>query len=364
MFKNDMNHKKSLKNTLPKISTLSLFNDVKEEKPTSFTFIDLFAGIGGTRTAFENVGGRCVFSSEWDKDCQKTYQANFNELPYGDITKINVKNVPKFDVLVAGFPCQPFSSIGKRQGFMHATQGTLFYDVLRIIKGHTNKSIPKAFLLENVPGLITHDGGKTFEIIIKSLEKIGYKVFYKILNSGDFGLPQQRKRIYIVGLNKKIFGDKVNFEFPVGNHEKTFICDYLEEKMEGYSISEHLQETYLFKVDDGRPVIVDKNSRIQVKTLVSSYHKIQRLTGTFVKDGKTGLRLFSENECKAIMGFDKEFKFPVSRTQMYRQLGNSVAIPVVEAVAAVIVTHLDNLKHSNVHIEKTSSQIANYVQIA
>lgn len=320
------------KNTkLNTIHTPTLFQEIAKDKKV-FKFIDLFAGIGGTRIAFENNGGECVFSSEWDSSSQKTYQANFGEIPHGDITKIDAKDIPDFDVLVAGFPCQPFSSIGKRQGFMHATQGTLFYDILRIIKHKNNK----VFLLENVQGLTNHDKGNTFKTIVSSLEELGYNVFSKILDAANFGVPQQRKRIYIVGFKKDLFKDK-NFEFPEGLSKKAHIGDFVEENVTGYSISKHLQEGYLFKKNDGRPVVIDKNSKIQVKTLVSTYHKIQRLTGTFVKDGETGLRLLTKNECLAIMGFPKDFEIPVSRTQMYRQLGNSVAIPVVEAVAKRIV---------------------------
>ena len=325
------------------IITPSLFPPEQAQELADFTFIDLFAGIGGTRIGFERAGGMSVFSSEWDKDSQKTYQANFGEIPHGDITKISADEIPDFDVLVAGFPCQPFSSIGKRQGFMHATQGTLFYDILRILKDKKRNGQPKAFLLENVPGITTHDGGNTFKVIIKSLEEIGYKVFTKILDAADFGVPQQRKRIYIVGFRKDIFGDDIEFDFPKGTNKKAYICDYLEENVDGYTISKHLQEVYLFKKDDGRPMLIDKSSKIQVKTLVSTYHKIQRLTGTFVKDGATGVRLLTVNECKAIMGFDKDFIIPVSRTQMYRQMGNSVAIPAVQAVAAKIAEKLKQL---------------------
>ena len=300
-----------------------------------FSFIDLFAGIGGIRLAFERSGCECVFSSEWDVFAQKTYLANFGETPAGDITKIDAKEIPPFDILTAGFPCQPFSSIGKRQGFMHATQGTLFYDVLRIIKHH----MPKAFLLENVPGLKTHDGGNTFRIILEALDEVGYKVFHSVLDAADFGVPQQRKRIYIVGFRKDLIGD-LGFSFPVGKADKSYICDYLEKDAVGYSISKRLQNGYMKKKDDGRPMLVDRSSKVQVKTLVATYHKIQRLTGTFVKDGETGMRLFTVAECKAIMGFPKDFVFPVSRTQMYRQMGNSVAVPAVQAVARQIVDKL------------------------
>ena len=299
----------------------------------SFEFIDLFAGIGGMRIAFENAGGQCVFSSEWDKDSQKTYEANFGEIPHGDITKIHTDEIPDFDVLLAGFPCQPFSTIGQRAGFKHETQGTLFYDVLRII----SKKRPAAFLLENVKGLVSHDKGKTFEIIKKSLEKEGYEIQYQILDSADFGVPQVRKRIYIVGFDKARFKSEIDFSWPTPSKKRIGIGKFVEKNIEDRPISKHLQKSYIFKLDDGRPEIIDSDSDFPVKTLVASYHKIQRLTGTFVSDGPTGLRLLSTNECKAIMGFPKSFKIPVSRTQMYRQMGNSVAVPVVKKVAEEMV---------------------------
>ena len=298
-------------------------------------FIDLFAGIGGMRLAFESVGAKCVFSSEWDKYCQKTYEANFGEVPHGDITKIDERDIPKFEILLAGFPCQPFSSIGKREGFKHETQGTLFYDVARIIEFHK----PQAFLLENVAGLITHDDGRTFTTIINVLTSLGYRLEYRILDSSDYGVPQKRERIYIVGFNKKKVS-MADFKFPKPRTAKVGIGKFVEKGHKGLSISKHLQSVYIYKLDDGRPEVISPRSNFPVKTLVASYHKIQRLTGTFVKDGPTGLRLLSENECKAIMGFPKDFIIPVSRTQMYKQFGNSVAVPVVKGVARAIVKHL------------------------
>jgi DNA (cytosine-5)-methyltransferase 1 len=311
----------------------------KKQKKGKFTFIDLFAGIGGTRIAFERAGGECVFSSEWDKYCQKTYEANFGEIPAGDITKIQASEIPNFDILVGGFPCQAFSMAGKRGGF-NDTRGTLFFDVARIIKAKR----PKAFLLENVQGLVTHDGGKTLQVILDTLNDLDYNVFYKVLNASDFGVPQRRKRIYIVGFDKKKTPKDLKFEHPKGTRKNVYIGKFIEENVEGYGISEYLQKVYMFKKDDGLPEIVNKDSKKHVKTLTSTYHKIQRLTGTFVKDGKTGLRLLTVNECKAMMGFDNDFKIPVSRTQMYRQLGNSVAIPAVEAVAKQLVKTLEDLK--------------------
>lgn len=310
------------------------------ETEDKLTFIDLFAGIGGIRQGFEDKNTRCVFSSEWDKYSSKTYEANYGDTPYGDITQISEKDIPKHDVLLAGFPCQPFSHIGKREGFGHETQGTLFFDVLRILKYH----MPKMFLLENVPGLLTIQKGETFRIILENLESLGYSVFFEVLNAQDFGLPQVRKRVVIVGFHPDL--NISTFAFPQGNKElRVPISSILEQNPNGYSISKHLQESYLFKKNDGKPQIVDTDSDIQVKTLVASYHKIQRLTGTFVRGGETGLRLFSELECKRLMGFSDDFIIPVSRTQMYRQMGNSVAVPMMREVAKAMKEELSSVQN-------------------
>jgi len=327
----------------------------KKNVKTLFTFIDLFAGIGGTRLGFESAGGKCVYTSEWDTASQKTYFANFGEVPNGDITKIDAKTIPNFDILLAGFPCQPFSTIGQRKGFEHATQGTLFYDIARIIK----EKNPKGFMLENVPGLLNHDGGKTFKVIMSTLDELGYKASYKVLDSSKFGVPQQRKRIYMVGFRKDLVNDDFEFDFPEGTNDKVYINKFLESNVEGYSISERLQKSYIYKKDDGRPLVIDKNSKIHVKTLVATYHKIQRLTGTFVKDGPTGLRLFTVNECKAMMGFPKDFVVPVSRTQMYRQFGNSIVVPVVSSVAKEVAKVLEKTSPAKV---KTPEKSKNHLQ--
>lgn len=330
-------HKNTSKNKIPPSQkTLNFTKAEDSEINSKLKFIDLFAGIGGMRIAFERNDTTCVFSSEWDVNSQKTYTANFGEIPHGDITKISPSEIPNFDILVGGFPCQPFSTIGKREGFLHDTQGTLFYDVARILK----EKEPSAFLLENVSGLLTHDNGNTFKIIIYTLENLGYQVFSKVLDSADFGVPQVRKRIYIVGFKSNPDKLDFHFDFPEPTNQNAFINRYLERNVKGHSISKHLQSTYIFKKDDGKPQIVDFDSEIKVKTLVSTYHKIQRLTGTFVRDGETGLRLLTANECKAIMGFPSDFVVPVSRTQMYRQFGNSVAIPVVQAIAKNITLTL------------------------
>jgi DNA (cytosine-5)-methyltransferase 1 len=302
---------------------------------SGFTFIDLFAGVGGMRLAFESAGGKCVFSSEWDKYAQKTYQANFGELPEGDIRDVNEGDIDEFNVLVAGFPCQPFSNIGKREGFGHPTQGTLFYEIVRILQHHE----PEMFLLENVVGLVTHDQGQTFATILETLDQLGYDVAHQVLDAAGFEVPQHRERIYIVGMHREKLVNR-EFIFPTPSSDMVGIGKFIESNVAGYEISEHLQNVYIYKREDGRPQIVTPQTDEPVKTLVSTYHKIQRLTGTFVADGPTGLRLLTVDECKAVMGFPKTHHFPVSRTQMYRQMGNSVAVPVVTKIAEQMAVNL------------------------
>lgn len=301
-------------------------------------FIDVFAGIGGTRLGFESADFQCVFSSEWDPHSRKTYAENFGELPHGDITKVDLTQIPDFDVLVAGFPCQPFSSVGQRAGFDHPTQGTLFFELVKILE----QKKPVAFMFENVKGLLSHDGGKTWMVIQDTLDGLGYTITSEIINSADFGLPQMRERIYIVGFRKDQISAEFQFPEPSHSNNWTGIGQFIENGVSQGSISFHLQKSYIFKKDDGRPQIVTTDSINPVKTLVASYHKIQRLTGTFVADGPTGLRLFTEAECKAVMGFPSDFKIPVSRTQMYRQFGNSVTVPVISAIAEKIKTQIKN----------------------
>jgi DNA (cytosine-5)-methyltransferase 1 len=301
----------------------------KRELRENFKFIDLFAGIGGMRLGFERAGGVCVFSSEWDKYAAHTYEANFGERPHGDITKIRSDIIPEFDVLVAGFPCQPFSAIGRREGFAHPTQGTLFHDIVRVMRYHENQ----AFLLENVPALIGHDNGRTLKVIEEALTRLKYRYDYKVLNSADFGVPQIRQRIYIAGYRSSK-GGREALDWPRGTKRHHAIGPLLQTDVTGYEISKGLQERYLFKTDDGKPEIVDEATDHPVRTLVASYHKIQRRTGTFVRGGETGLRLLTEQECKAIMGFPLSYKIPVSRTQMYRQFGNSVTVPVIREIAS------------------------------
>jgi len=345
LYEKELSHKKTFEeysqNQITKNhEKLAEITHIRERKCADageFKFIDLFAGIGGIRQSFEANGGKCVFSSEIDTFAKFTYYTNFGVVPFGDITKIDAHSIPYHDVLCAGFPCQPFSHIGKREGFDHPTQGTMFDEIVRIIE---NRKTPVLFL-ENVPGLINHDDGNTLRVIIDTLEGMGYTIYHTILDSSDFGVPQKRKRFYLVGF----LDPNIKFKFPTPPMISTDIGNFLEANISGYSISKHLQKTYLFKKNDGRPTLIDQDTKGATKTLVSTYHKIQRLTGTFVKDGETGIRLFSTNECKAIMGFPKDFVIPVSRTQMYRQMGNSVVIPVVKKIAEQINIALKQSKN-------------------
>lgn len=210
----------------------------------TFRFIDLFAGIGGIRLGFEHVGGKCVFSSEFDEDACKTYEANFGEHPSGDITKIDAKDIPDFDILLGGFPCQAFSIIGKKEGFSNETCGTLFFDIERILK----EKLPPAFMLENVRNLTAHDHGNTFKVIKSHLEALGYHVHAKVLNALDYGVPQKRERIIIVG-----FLDDVEFTFPepVPECERKTLADILEVDVDKkYYVRDAIRQSRLERIKD------------------------------------------------------------------------------------------------------------------
>lgn len=317
-------------------------------KKSNFTFIDLFAGIGGMRLALEESGGECVFSSEWDRFCVETYSANFGEEPAGDITKINEKNIPPHDILTAGFPCQPFSlagvskknSLGKRHGFLDETQGTLFFDIARILA----EKRPKAFLLENVPHLKRHNKGKTYRVIFSTLEKLNYHVFDEILSS-EFYVPQKRKRVFIVGFNKDYF-PCVNFEFPRPVQEKKQTLDLiLEDNVpEKYTLSAHLWD-YLVKYAKKHR---EKGNGFGYG-LVDKSHLSRTLSARYYKDGSEILicqgnntpRRLTPRECARLMGFPDSFVIPVSDTQAYKQFGNAVVVPLVGDIARGILNRLE-----------------------
>lgn len=321
----------------------------KDIKKAKFTFIDLFAGIGGMRIAFEKNGGQCLYSNEWNKYSQQTYFANFGEQPDGDITKIDARIIPDHDILVAGFPCQPFSiagvskknSLGKATGFEDKTQGTLFFDVCRIIKAKR----PKAFMLENVKNLKSHDKGNTYRVIEESLLELGYVIFSKILD-GQAYVPQHRERILIVGFDKTVFGNDIDFDFNITIPKKTPIMkDILENSVdEKYTLSDKLW-IYL------------QNYAAKHKAagngfgygIADPYGIARTLSARYYKDGSEILieqkgknpRRLTPRECARLQGFPDTFKIPVSDTQAYRQFGNSVVVPLMTNVAKLIVDKLN-----------------------
>lgn len=299
----------------------------------NFKFIDLFAGIGGIRLAFENVGGICVFSSEWDENACKTYEANFGERPHGDITKIDAEEIPDFDILLAGFPCQPFSIAGKKTGFNHETQGTLFFDVERILKAKK----PKAFLLENVKNLISHDNGNTFKTIISHLKAAGYHVYSDVLNALDYGLPQKRERVIICG-----FIDDVNFQFPkpIAENEKKTLSDILESNVDKkYYVKENIKSSRLARLKDKnypKPYISHENiaGSITPHPYCSALRAGASANYILVNDERRP----TERELLRLQGFPDSYKIVVNYGQIKRQTGNSVAVPVIQAVAKQMIT--------------------------
>lgn len=308
-----------------------------------FTMIDLFAGIGGIRLAFQKQGGRAVFSSEIDKFAVKTYRINYGEEPHGDITEIESKDIPNHNVLLAGFPCQPFSQAGKKEGF-DDTRGTLFFDIARIIK----EKRPNAFLLENVKNLKSHDKGNTFKTIIKVLEEeLNYTVKAQVLRAADYGVPQNRERIYIVGFNNDFGGREVPFEFPrklnVPTRVGNILLDDVDEK---YTISDKLYEGHLRRKKEHQ----EKGNGFGFSLFNANSAYTNTISQRYYKDGSEILidqgsnknpRRLTPRECARLQGFPEEFIIPVSDTQAYRQFGNSVAVPVVEIIAKAMVDAMD-----------------------
>jgi DNA (cytosine-5)-methyltransferase 1 len=314
---------------------------------TNFTFIDLFAGIGGLRKAFEPYG-ECLFSSELNKYSKKTYCENFpGSFVSGDITKINSKDIPDHDILLAGFPCQPFSlagvssreSLGQKHGFKDKTQGTLFFDICRIL----GQKQPKAFLLENVKNLRTHDKKKTFKVIIDALEELGYHVKVEVIDAGKV-VPQHRERIFIVG-----FRDSLDFEFPELKDTKPKLKDILEKGVDKKytlldgtwnSLKRH-KKRHSEKGNGFGYSMADKNG--VSKTLSARYFKDG--SEILIDQGKKNPRRLTPRECARIMGFPEKFKIPVSDNQAYRQFGNAVVVPVVKEIAKAMVKCMAKGKH-------------------
>lgn len=340
-----------------------LFDDKYREQRNQqgrFTFIDLFAGIGGMRLAFESNGGKCVFSSEWDRYCQKTYFDNFGVLPHGDITKIDENDIPDHDILVAGFPCQPFSiagvskknSLGRATGFLDKTQGTLFFDVVRII----NEKRPKAFLLENVKNLRSHDKGNTWHVIMEALEELDYEVFSDILDGQTFS-PQHRERVIIVGFDRTKYGNDIQFDFQLKTPDKApKVKDILEKSVDKrYTLSDHLWQ-YLQNYAAKHQAKGNgfgyglANLNGVTRTLSARYYK----DGSEIlipQKGKNPRRL-TPRECARLQGYDDSFIISVSDTQAYKQFGNSVVVPLIKAVATKIVDKLESMPEIEVRGEQ------------
>lgn len=310
---------------------------------SEYTMIDLFAGIGGTRLGFQRHGNiKTVFSSECDKFAIKTYSANFGEEPSGDITQINEKNIPNHDILVAGFPCQAFSMAGLRKGF-EDTRGTLFFEVARILK----EKRPHTFMLENVKNLARHDNGKTFEVILNVLKELNYTVEYEFLNSRDFGLPQNRERIYIVGFNNYTIKNSKLFTFPTPPHTATRLADILEENVDSkYTISDKLwsshklrKKKHKLKGNGFGYSLFDEDS-VYTSTLSARYYKDG--SEILINQGLgRNPRKLTPREAARLQGFPENYIIPVSDTQAYKQFGNSVSVPVVYEVASMIIDILN-----------------------
>lgn len=329
-----------------------------------YTSIDLFAGIGGIRKGFENAFGEdisTVFVSEWDKFAQKTYTANYKDdfEIAGDITKIDEKDIPEFDICLAGFPCQAFSLAGKRMGFEDdykgLCRGTLFQDVVRICEYHK----PKVIFCENVKGLTIHDGGRTFKVIKRAFEQIGYTVYDKVLNSKDFGVPQNRERIYIVAFRNDI--DSSKFEFPVGTDSETKIKDIMEENV--VSVKYYLSTTYLDTLKRHKErheakgngfgyEIRDINSQAGAIVCGGMGRERNLIVDKRLKDftpvthikgevNREGIRKMTPREWARLQGFPDSFKLELADTHLYKQFGNSVTVNVIEAIASQIRGVLD-----------------------
>ncbi|HRH25238.1 MAG TPA: DNA cytosine methyltransferase [Candidatus Paceibacterota bacterium] len=331
----------------------TLFNTDKKswkKNKENFHFIDLFAGIGGFRIALEKSGGKCVFSSEWDTNSQKTYATNFGDTPHGDITKIDEKMIPKHNVLCAGFPCQAFSISGKMKGFSD-TRGTLFFDVARIVK----EKQPDVVFLENVKNFARHDNGNTLSVVLTTLEDLGYKVFSSVLRSSDYGVPQARERIYIVAFHKRT---KVKyFDFPEKNKKEKVVQDILENNI-------HPQTKIIIRDDitiDKNKKVIDKRRPLQLGKInnggqgeriysvesagitLSAYGGgVASKTGAYLVGDK--IRKLSPRECARLQGFPDDFDIPVSINLAYKQFGDSVSVPVIEQIFKKIIKKYPRLK--------------------
>lgn len=314
---------------------------IKEKLFEGWTFIDLFAGLGGFRLALESLGGRCVYSNEWDKDAKQVYYKNFNEIPDDDITKVDEKQVPEHDILCAGFPCQPFSISGKKRGF-EDTRGTLFFDIARIVK----EKKPKIVFMENVKNFASHDNGRTLNTIMNTMSELGYDFYYKVLNAADYGIPQKRERIYMVCFRKDL--NIIDFDFPKGIKLEKHVCDYL---LEPSNETEKLivqRDDEVMSKDNLDDTFSDKTVRLGIVgkggqgeriystkgiaiTLSANGGGVYAKTGGYLINGK--VRRLHPRECARLMGYPDSYILSDSLNQSYVRLGNSVVIDVLQYIA-------------------------------
>jgi DNA (cytosine-5)-methyltransferase 1 len=332
-------------------SSPTLFSGTKKisakKNKKDITFIDLFAGIGGFHIAFRNAGAECVFASEWDEHARKTYIENFYKTNpalfdggnfAGDITKVDKASIPDFDILTGGFPCQPFSQAGLKKGF-EDTRGTLFFDIARIVEHHK----PSVVFLENVRNLASHNKGNTLKVIIKTLEDLGYTVFHRLYNAKNFGIPQNRVRIYIIA-----FKDKVDFEFPKEPNTPTKLGDILEKKVDPkYTISDKLWAGHQRRRKEHK----EKGNGFGYSLFNEKSEYTSTISARYYKDGSEILieqkgknpRKLTPKEASRLQGFPENFIIPVSDNQAYKQFGNSVAVPVIKVLAKQIIKTLKKL---------------------
>lgn len=320
------------------------FNET-EGQENGYKVIDLFAGVGGIRLGFEKAfkeKTNFVFSSELDKYAQKTYNANYNEVPHGDITQIDAEEIPSHDIILAGFPCQAFSIAGLKKGF-EDTRGTLFFDVARIAKHHK----PKVIFLENVKGFKNHDKGNTFKVVTETLEELKYKVFSEVLNAKHFGVPQNRERIYIIAfLDEEDKG--VDFKFPERLNQAVKLGDILDSGVDvKYTISDKLWAGHKRRKLEHKA----KGNGFGYSMFNESSEYTSTLSARYYKDGSEVLieqvdknpRKLTPREAGRLQGFPDDFKITVSDTQAYKQFGNSVAVPVIEQLAKHVLECLEKM---------------------
>ena len=330
-------------NKIMEFPTEPLFKN-KPIEECRFKQIDLFAGIGGIRQAFQKYGGYNIYSSEWDKFAQTTYRINYGEVPDGDITAVDENDIPDHDILLAGFPCQPFSQAGLHKGF-EDTRGTLFFDVARILKSKR----PTAFMLENVKQLKGHDKGNTLKVILSVLNELNYYVpDPQVINAYQFGVPQNRERIIIVGFNKDYLPENFKeFEYPVGQiDDEVCVGNILEENVgERFTISDKLWEGHQARKKKHKK----KGNGFGFSLFNESSKYTSTISARYYKDGSEALieqlgenpRMLTPRECARLQGFSDDFIIPVSNAQSYKQFGNSVCIPVIEAVAKAMLDYLE-----------------------